>query len=193
MCVALAIGYPRSKCRKRSCRSSASASRSPMERSPSGPGRRTNRSWPRFTGGERGAGRRGLPEIAENRLIARHDNSVLAVQLLACPAARGLRRVLSRFDDPRESVVVVHPRGYSATTLCLVTLIGLWIWRQAVFLGPPLAPRPQSRRSIGEYVDAMARFLNRGDRARRSCCARFARVICWGSATSCTCALARPR
>ena len=103
------------------------------------------------------------PAIAENRLITRHDNSVLAVHLLAAPG----RPVV--FDEFYHGLTIrgnplwlFTQRGYAATTLCLLTLIGLWIWREAVFLGPPLAPEAQSRRSIGEYVDAMARFLNRG-------------------------------
>jgi hypothetical protein len=105
----------------------------------------------------------GPPEIAENHLIARHDNSVLAAQLLAAPN----RPVV--FDEFYHGLTIRgNPlwlftlQGYATTTLCLLTLIGLWIWRAAVFLGPPLAPESQSRRSIGEYVDAMARFLNRG-------------------------------
>jgi hypothetical protein len=105
----------------------------------------------------------GSPAIAENRLIARHDNSVLAVHLLAGPG----RPVV--FDEFYHGLTIrgnplwlFTQRGYAATTICLLTLIGLWIWREAVFLGPPLAPQAQSRRSIGEYVDAMARFLNRG-------------------------------
>jgi hypothetical protein len=103
------------------------------------------------------------PAIAENRLIAKHDNSVLAVHLLAAPG----RPVV--FDEFYHGLTIrgnplwlFTQRGYAATTLCLLTLIGLWIWREAVFLGPPLAPEARSRRSIGEYVDAMARFLNRG-------------------------------
>ncbi len=103
------------------------------------------------------------PAIAENHLITRHDNSVLAVHLLAAPG----RPVV--FDEFYHGLTIrgnplwlFTQRGYAATTLCLLTLMGLWIWREAVFLGPPLAPVAQSRRSIGEYVDAMARFLNRG-------------------------------
>jgi hypothetical protein len=106
----------------------------------------------------------GSPEIAENHLIARYDNSVLAVQLLAAPN----RPVV--FDEFYHGLTIrgnplwlFTQQGYAATTLCFLTLIGLWIWREAVFLGPPLAPEAQSRRSIGEYVDAMARFLNRGN------------------------------
>jgi hypothetical protein len=103
------------------------------------------------------------PAIAENGLIARRDNSVLAVRLLGAPG----RPVV--FDEFYHGLTIrgnplwlFTQRGYAATTLGLLALIGLWMWREAVFLGPPLAPRGPSRRSIGEYVDAMARFLNRG-------------------------------
>jgi Domain of unknown function (DUF4350) len=103
------------------------------------------------------------PAIAENGLIAGHDNSVLVAHLLAAPG----RPVV--FDEFYHGLTIrgnplwlFTQRGYAATTLCLMTMIGLWIWREAVFLGPPLAPPAQSRRSIEEYVDAMARFLNRG-------------------------------
>jgi hypothetical protein len=57
-------------------------------------------------------------------------------------------------------------RGYAATTVCFLAAIGLWIWREAVFLGPPLDLPAKSRRSIGEYVEAMARFFNRGAKSQ---------------------------
>jgi hypothetical protein len=103
------------------------------------------------------------PAIAENRLLAREDNSVLAAELLAGPG----RRVI--FDEFYHGLTIrgnplwlFNQRGYGATMLCLLAVMGLWIWRQAVFLGPPLEQIGQSRRSIGEYVEAMARFLSRG-------------------------------
>jgi hypothetical protein len=103
------------------------------------------------------------PAIAENFLIARHDNSVLAVQLLAGPGGPVV------FDEFYHGLTIrgnpfwlfTQP-GYRTTTLCFLAAIGLWIWREAVFLGPPLEQNAKSRRSIGEYVEAMARFLNRG-------------------------------
>jgi hypothetical protein len=117
------------------------------------------------------------PALAENGLIARHDNSVLAVQLLAVPG----RPVV--FDEFYHGLTIrgnplwlFTQRGYAATTLGLLILLGLWIWREAVFLGPPLASQAQSRRSIGEYVDAMARFLNRG----KSSQAFLLREVRWG-------------
>lgn len=110
----------------------------------------------------------GCPAIAENDLIARHDNSVLMVRLLAAPG----RPVV--FDEFYHGLTIrgnplwlFAQRGYATTTLCLLVAIGLWTWREAVFLGPPLDPKPASRRSLGEYVDAMARFLNRGGSSQR--------------------------
>ena len=50
--------------------------------------------------------------------------------------------------------------------LALLAVAGVWSWREAVFLGPPLAESIPSRRSIGEYVVAMAMFLNRGQATR---------------------------
>jgi hypothetical protein len=103
------------------------------------------------------------PAISENRLIARHDNSVLLVRLLSVPG----RTVV--FDEFYHGLTIrgnplwlFTQRGYAATTVCLLALLGLWVWRESVFLGPPLETPAPSRRSIGEYVEAMARYLNRG-------------------------------
>ena len=128
------------------------------------------------------------PAIAENGLITRHDNSVLAVHLLAAPG----RPVV--FDEFYHGLTLrgnplwlFTQRGYAATTLCLLALIGLWIWREAVFLGPPLAPETQSRRSIGEYVDAMARFLNRGGSSQAFLLREVRSGVLRACAMSCTC------
>lgn len=107
------------------------------------------------------------PEIAENRLLAQSDNSVLMVRLLA----PGDRPVV--FDEFYHGLTIrgnplwlfAQP-GYAATTLALIAAIMVWIWREAVFLGPPLDPAPRSRRTLSEYVDAMARFLNAGPTSR---------------------------
>ena len=101
--------------------------------------------------------------IAENFLVAGYDNSILAVHLMAVPG----RSVV--FDEFYHGLTIrgnplwlfTQP-GYAATTLSLLLLFGIWIWRESIFLGPPLASEAQSRRSIGEYIEAMARFLNRG-------------------------------
>lgn len=109
----------------------------------------------------------GSPAIGENLLMARQDNSVLMVRLLS-PSGRPVV-----FDEFYHGLTIrgnplwlfAQP-GYAATTLALLALIGAWTWREAVFLGPPLDPSPRSRRSIAEYVDAMARFLNRAKSSR---------------------------
>jgi hypothetical protein len=109
----------------------------------------------------------GCPAIAENFLVARHDNGVLVAHLLAAPG----RPVV--FDEFYHGLTLrgnplwlFSQQGYAATALCFLLLIGLWIWREAVFLGPPLDQTAKSRRSIGEYVEAMARFFNRGAKSQ---------------------------
>ncbi len=107
------------------------------------------------------------PEIADNRLLAQADNSVLLVRLLA-PEGRPVV-----FDEFYHGLTIrgnplwlfAQP-GYAATTLALIVAILVWMWREAIFLGPPLDPTPRSRRTISEYVDAMARFLNAGSTSR---------------------------
>ena len=107
------------------------------------------------------------PAIAENHLIARQDNSVLAAELLAGPGSPSGRPVV--FDEFYHGLTIrgnplwlfTQP-GYGVVTLCCLAVVGFWIWRSALFLGPPLDQTLKSRRSIGEYIEAMARFLNRG-------------------------------
>jgi hypothetical protein len=109
----------------------------------------------------------GAPEIAENRAIARHDNSVLLTRLLT---ARGRPVVFDEFYHGltiRGNPLWLFTRqGYRTAVLSLLLLLGLWIWRESVFLGPPLPAPAVNRRSIGEYVEAMARFLGRGEGSR---------------------------
>ena len=109
----------------------------------------------------------GSAKFAENRLLAHGDNSVLAAALIAGDG----RPVV--FDEFYHGLTVrgnpmwlFTRQGYGVVTLALLALAGLWIWRGAVFLGPPLAESIPSRRSIGEYVVAMAAFLNRGKVSR---------------------------
>jgi hypothetical protein len=110
----------------------------------------------------------GPSEIADNRTIAGSDNSVLALHLLAGP---GLPVVFDEFYHGltiRGNPLWLFTRpGYFAASLGLLALIGITIWRKAVFLGPPLEAVQKSRRAIGDYVEAMARFLNRGATSNR--------------------------
>jgi hypothetical protein len=105
----------------------------------------------------------GSPLVAENLLLGRDDNSVLMTRLLAAPG----RTVV--FDEFYHGLTIrgnpfwlLSRPGYLTVALFLTAATGIWIWRASQFLGPPLEQAPVSRRSIGEYIDAMARFLQRG-------------------------------
>lgn len=107
------------------------------------------------------------PAMLSNRLIAKADNSVLSVNLIA-PAGEPVT-----FDEFYHGLAVrgnplflLTRLGFAMVTLCLLLLIGLWTWRSAVFLGSPLADIEPSRRDIREYVSAMAEFFSRGRGSR---------------------------
>jgi hypothetical protein len=108
------------------------------------------------------------PGVMSNQLIARSDNSVLAVNLLS---PRGDDVV---FDEFYHGLAVrgnpfylLTRRGFAAATIGLLLVIGTLAWRLAVFLGPPLADSKAKRRDIGEYVSAMAAFFSGGRDSRR--------------------------
>ncbi|MEX2316409.1 MAG: DUF4350 domain-containing protein [Pirellulales bacterium] len=120
---------------------------------------------------QRGAGRIVLisePQLLSNALLAKADNSVLAAHLLA-PKVQPVV-----FDEFYHGLAVrgnpfylLTRPGFAAVTLGILLGVGVWTWRQAVFLGPPLADRQPSRRDIGEYIDAMGDFFCRGAGHRR--------------------------
>jgi hypothetical protein len=102
-----------------------------------------------------------------NRCIAEEDNAVLAVNLLGRFGARVV------FDEFYHGLTVRgnpvwlltrHPYGLFVALLLAAT--GLWIWRASVRLGPPVPARACERRSIGEYVDAMAHLFHRSGHRR---------------------------
>jgi hypothetical protein len=109
----------------------------------------------------------GDAALLTNRFIAEADNSVLAVHLFA-PA--GERVVFDEFYHGlavRGNPLYLLTRpGYAAMAVALLLAVGLWTWREAVFLGPPLTDAVTRRRDIGEYIDAMARFFRRGRTSR---------------------------
>ncbi len=98
-----------------------------------------------------------------NRFLGRADNSVLAVHLMS---PEGNPVVFDEFYhglSVRGNFLYLLTRPtYAAIFLAILLLVGLWAWREAIFLGPPLADTNSSRRDIGEYVDAMARFFQHG-------------------------------
>jgi hypothetical protein len=110
----------------------------------------------------------GDPLLFDNIALARADNSVLAAHLLA----DGNRRVL--VDEFYHGLSVrgnpfwlLSRPTYAAVAACILLVIGLSTWRQAVLLGPPLTTPDPSRRAIGEYVEAMSRLFARGRRTQR--------------------------
>jgi hypothetical protein len=106
------------------------------------------------------------PRLLNNHLLARADNSVLAAHLLA---PRGEPVVFDEFYhglSVRGNVLyLLTLPGVAAVTVALLAAIGVWAWRSAVFLGPPLADPEHSRRDVREYIDAMADFFARASDA----------------------------
>ncbi len=103
------------------------------------------------------------PYLAANANLGAADNSVLLVHLIS----GGRSEVV--FDEFYHGLTVrgnalwlLSKPPYAVITVCMLTVVGLWIWRQAIFLGPSRVDMPSSRRSIGEYVEAMSRFMLNG-------------------------------
>lgn len=103
------------------------------------------------------------PRLWSNRLLALADNSVLAAKLLT---PNGEPVVFDEFYhglSVRGNILYLFTLpGFSAIALTLLLGIGVWAWRSAVFLGPPLPDPVRSRRDVREYVDAMAHFFEKG-------------------------------
>lgn len=102
--------------------------------------------------------------LFENRLVAKTDNPILAAHLFA--RAPGL----IVFDEFYHGLTIrgnpfwlllQFPYGLIALLVLVAAL--LRVWRRSVFLGPPLAEAPALRRTLQEYVDAMARMFRRSD------------------------------
>jgi pimeloyl-ACP methyl ester carboxylesterase len=125
----------------------------------------------------------GDATLCDNVTLAVADNSVLAAHLFAGPASvpdagsvRDTAQSTARpviFDEFYHGLSVrgnpfwlLTRPAYAMLTAAVLALIGLWTWRQAVLLGPPLTTAEPSRRAIGEYVEAMARFLHHGRKTR---------------------------
>ena len=108
------------------------------------------------------------PALLGNKLIGRADNSVLAAHLVS---PQGQPVVFDEFYHGlavRGNPLYLLTRpGFAAATLAILLVVGVWTWRSAVFLGPPLPEIERSRRDIGEYVNAMGAFFSRGRLHRR--------------------------
>ena len=102
------------------------------------------------------------PCIAENRLIDQEDNAVLMVQLAGSKSVVEFDEFFHGHYVQGNILYLLTQPVYTMVLLLLLLLCGLWINRQARFLGPPLDPPSSSRRTITEYISAMARLLGSG-------------------------------
>jgi hypothetical protein len=108
------------------------------------------------------------PDLLNNLLIARNDNSVLAARLLS-PSGQPVD-----FDEYYHGLAVrgnpmflLTRPGFATVAVALLLVVGVVAWRSAVYLGPPLPDVEKSRRDILEYVNAMGSFFARGSGHRR--------------------------
>ena len=108
------------------------------------------------------------PALVNNLGLTQEDNAVAAYHLAVGGGGReivfdeyylGNMRVDSAF-----ALVGMYP--FSVIVLSVLAAAGVWARFAGVQFGAPIPPRAASRRSIGEYVDAMARLFYRGRKAR---------------------------
>ena len=123
------------------------------------------------------------PVVASNWLLGEADNSVLTMQLMTLGQSRVIVDEFYHGLTIRGNALwLLTQPGYAALALAIAALVGVWIWRSSLFLGPPLDDRPVSRRSIGEYLDAMSRFLLRGRGSGRFVLAEVRSGALWSMA-----------
>lgn len=103
------------------------------------------------------------PFLAGNAYLADGDNSVVLVHLLTGNRPRVL------FDEFYHGLTIrgnamwlLSKLPYAIMVVSVLAVVGLWTWREAIFLGPSRQDRPVSRRSLGEYIEAMSRFVLSG-------------------------------
>jgi Domain of unknown function (DUF4350) len=103
--------------------------------------------------------------LAQNSLVCLGDNAVLLAHLLADPRYPVVFDEFYHGRTVRSNPLWLATRfPYNAlalTTLGVTLLVG---WRAARALGPPIPRRVPSRRTLTEYIEAMARLLNRSRR-----------------------------
>ena len=105
------------------------------------------------------------PSLLDNLSLSKEsDNAVLAANLFSRPAKPLV------FDEFYHGLTIrgnvfwlLTKPGYGLLFAMMSLAVALWAWRNAINLGPPLPQAAVSRRSVGEYVDAMARLFQRGN------------------------------
>ncbi len=108
------------------------------------------------------------PALFQNAGISQNDNAIAAFRLAAGSGNRTL--VIDEYlhglfpeGDPR-ALFSAYPFG--VILLFMLGAAGTWAWSQGIRFGPPLADPPPPRRSIIEYVEAMARLFRRSRKRR---------------------------
>ncbi len=120
------------------------------------------------------------PAIFDNRLLAQADNAVLAVRLLDLPNQKLAWDEFYHGLTVRGNPLYLLTRGsYALIAALAIVLVGLWVWRQAVFIGPPLPTEQVSRRTVAEYIGAMSTFLGAVPEVCDSCSLNCA-MACYG-------------
>lgn len=103
------------------------------------------------------------PSIAHNRFVARRDNAVLLADLLTNKTPNVVFDEFYHGLTARGNPLVLlrRPRFFLLLALLLITL-GVYAWRHGQRLGPALAQSEMRRRTLAEYVEAMARLFAKG-------------------------------
>jgi len=103
------------------------------------------------------------PYLASNANLIEADNCVLLTHLMTDMRQRVI------FDEFYHGLTVrgnalwlLSKRPYAIITVSVLMVVGVWVWRNAIFLGPSRDDMPVSRRTLGEYLEAMSRFLLKG-------------------------------
>jgi hypothetical protein len=107
------------------------------------------------------------PLLFINFFLREDDNAVLAVNLLSSPGGPAVVDEFYHGLTVRGNpfwILTRHPYGILA--LLAAGLTALIAWQKAVRLGPALSSSAASRRSLREYVDAMARLFHRSGHRR---------------------------
>lgn len=107
------------------------------------------------------------PRLISNYFLAQSDNSILAARLISPENGSVL------FDEfyhglgvRGQPLYLLTLPAYASVAVGILIVMGLLIWRQVVFQGPPLPDDQIHRRDIREYVSAMARFFSIGKAGR---------------------------
>jgi len=108
------------------------------------------------------------PALFNNLALTKADNALLAVRLAAGDDGRALvydEYFHGAMPIGRPLVIFgIYPYGLIALSLLVAAAVAAW--HAGTRFGPPLADPPPSRRSIIEYVDAMARLFRRSGQHR---------------------------